>query len=60
LRRSHKRNAEGEKIINSEKYRAVQVRDLNDQRINFDEFRPKTSKKSNVEKNSEQIDLFKK
>ncbi len=57
---TYKRNAEGEKIINSEKYRVAQVRDLNDQRINFDEFRPKTAKKSKVEKDSEQIELFKK
>ena len=54
---------DGEKIINSEKYRAVFIEKLNDKIINHDNFKPKTSKKNKIEKNFEQFeqkDLFKK
>ncbi len=56
-------NIDGEKIMNSEKYRAVFVEKLNDKIINHDNFKPKTSKKNKIEKNFEQFeqkDLFKK
>jgi hypothetical protein len=58
-----KTNINGEKIINSEKYRVVFVEKLNDKIINQDNFKPKTSKKNKIEKKFEQFeqqDLFKK
>lgn len=60
---TYKINNNGEKIINSERYKVVFVEKLNYKKINQDNFKPKTSKKNKIEKKFEQFeqkDLFKK
>lgn len=60
---TYKINNNGEKIINSERYKVVFVEKINYKKINQDNFKPKTSKKNKIEKKFEQFeqkDLFKK